>query len=181
MARVSYIAAQGPFHVFLANGGSKSVAEYEIRPRTDLHQLRRALQTHTKGEGDAAMLPLLLSWLAGVVGGCCALAVAGVLLPGSDLTAGVSSVFTAAPASSVLTATGACPLSSTEQPAWKDLGSVSSCTSSTAHAFSASMGSAPIQVQIADCCPFSLNDSADVMVYADAAVYHSAFVLWSSP
>ena len=145
-ARVSFHAVQGPCHVFLACEGSNSVARYGIRPRTVLHPLRRALQAHTKG--DAIMLPLLLSWLAGVVGGCCALAVspdplaaAGVALPGSGLTAGASSAFTAAPASSVLTATGACPLSSTEQPAWKDLGYAPNCTVFTAHAFSAFMGS----------------------------------------
>ena len=124
--------------------------------RTDLHSLRRASQAHTKGEGDAIMLPLLLSWLAGVVGSCCALAVspdplaaAGVALPGSGLTASASLALTASPASSVLTATGACPLSTTEQPAWKDLGSVPSCMSFTAHAFSAIMGSAPISVWMA--------------------------------
>ena len=110
--------------MLLACEGSSSVAEYEMRPRTNLHPLRWALQAHTKGEADAVMLPLLLSWLAGVVGGCCALAAspdplaaAGVSLPGSGLTAGVSSALTAAPASSVLTAAGVCPLSTTEQPA----------------------------------------------------------------
>ena len=102
------------------------MARYEIRPRTDLQPLGRDSQAHTKGEADAVMLPLLLSWLAGVVGGCCALAVspdppaaAGVALPGSGLTAGASSAFTVPPASSVLTAIGACPTprSTTEQPA----------------------------------------------------------------
>lgn len=82
--------------------------------------------THTKGEGDASML-LLLSWLAGVVGGCCAFsgavlppldcAAAGVALPGSGFTTGASSTFMGSAPSSALTATAAWPLSTTVQPA----------------------------------------------------------------
>ena len=72
------------------------------------------------------LLPALLSWLAGVAGGCSALSgalapllgcAAGVALPGSALTGGASSTFMGSAPSSVLTAAGACPLSTTVQPA----------------------------------------------------------------
>ena len=81
---------------------------------------------HTKGEGDASMLLALFSWLAGVAGGCSAFSealpallrcAAGVALPGSALTMAASSAFMGSAPSSVLTATGACPLSITVQPA----------------------------------------------------------------
>ncbi len=76
------------------------------------------------------LLPALLSWLAGVAGGCSAIpaalapllgCAAGVALPGSALTRGDSSIFMGSAPSSVLTAAGACPLSTTVQPAAQDL------------------------------------------------------------
>lgn len=81
---------------------------------------------HTKGEGDANMLLALFSWLAGVAGACSAFSealppllgcAAGVALPGSALTTRAFSTFMGSAPSSVLTATGACPLSTTVQPA----------------------------------------------------------------
>ena len=76
------------------------------------------------------LLPALFSWLAGVAGICSALSealapllgcAAGVALPGSALTRGASSTFMGSAPTSVLTAAGACPLSTTVQPAAQDL------------------------------------------------------------